>query len=221
MLFHHQHPGPTPRKINISNIATPTASENDFIENVLDPKTATQNEISNVYKNSVLSEIKKINDSLTENDFEISTDFMGKNDINLIANSNNFVLNIKGKNNADGQKVVNINVNKFILKNLSDVINGDVDSPTEFKVNDPKNVVKNELINALQPQIIKGIDDDLTETITENDFEIVIKKPDFNTQSRYDMSVPTQVIISLNGKNWLVGNSANDINIQMPSATKK
>lgn len=220
MLFHHPHPGPSVRKINISNIVTPTVSQNDFIINVLDPKTATKNEISNVYKKSVLSEIKKINASLTENDFEINPYFDGKNDINLIGNSNNFILNIKGKNNAEGEKIFNIHLNKFNLQNLSDVINGNVDDPTEFKVKDPKNVVKDELINALQPQIIKGVDDNLKETIKDSDYEVIIKKPDFNTQATYDMSVPTEVIISLNGKNWLIGNSTNDIHIQMPSAKK-
>lgn len=226
MLFHPQHRGPSPRKIDISNVEQPQPENNELVINIVDPKKVTTQDINNSFKVETLKEIKKIDNSLTENDFDLSTKFNGVNTIDLTAKDNIIQLTIIGKNNATGQKVCNILVHQIKLFNMQgNIIDGDIQPPSSFKVANPKEVNLNDLYEGIKPSILSALKNEFKVDLKESDFIFTCHQPNFvDNRTTFDMSSPTQIEFNLDGRGWTLSGASGrttGLILTMPSATKK
>lgn len=208
-------------------MSDPETTLNNIIENIITPVSVSKEEFNNVFKNPVLIQIKKIDNSLTENDFELSTKFSGTyTAIDIIDNKNTIELTIIGKNKASGECKFKIDIDKYDLINLkTNIKQGDIIAPSTFKVVNPQEVNQDDLYQALKPNILSTLKNKFKVNLKESDFIFTCLQPHFtDSRTTFDMSNPTTIEFTLDGRNWTVSGPSGrtaGLELTMPPATKK
>ncbi|WP_342223681.1 hypothetical protein [Spiroplasma endosymbiont of Asaphidion curtum] len=120
----------------------------------LTKQSILETDISEKVKRAILELLKKINNSLTENDFIV--DFSQNFPVDIRNKTNIFIkAKISEKNNNNNNVEIIINIKRKLYANVKII---SIESPQKIIANDPKKVTKEELKTALLPEILKSLE---------------------------------------------------------------